>query len=36
MFNQSFGKTVAKEMLPKIETAIKTNTMEGYKKLDEE
>jgi len=36
MFNESFGKTVAKEMLPKIETAIKTNTIEGYKKLDEE
>ena len=36
MFNESFGKTVAKEMLPKIETAIGINTIEGYKKLDEE
>ena len=35
MFNQTFRGTVAKEMEPEIEAAIKINTLEGYKKLDE-
>jgi len=34
MFNQSFRGTVAKEMEPEIEAAIKVNTLEGYRELD--
>ncbi|CAG8593404.1 996_t:CDS:2 [Cetraspora pellucida] len=33
---QNFGKTVAKEMKPKIENAIKTDTLDGYRELDKE
>jgi len=36
MFSEKFKENVAKEMKEKIETAIKTNTLEGYRKLDNE
>jgi hypothetical protein len=36
MFNEKFREGVAKEMKPKIEAAIKTNTLEGYRGLDKE
>jgi len=36
MFAESFGKTVAQEMLPKIIAAIAKDTMEGYRNLDQE
>ncbi|CAI2194990.1 15418_t:CDS:2, partial [Funneliformis geosporum] len=36
MFAESFGKTVAQEMLPKVIAAITKDTMEGYRNLDQE
>jgi len=36
MYDKNFRGTVAKEMLPKIEAGIKTNTLEGYKNLNKE
>ncbi|CAI2183139.1 311_t:CDS:10, partial [Funneliformis geosporum] len=36
MYNQTFRKEVAEHVLPKIEVAINTNTIEGYKNLDKE
>ncbi|CFW92857.1 protein of unknown function (coil coil domain) [endosymbiont DhMRE of Dentiscutata heterogama] len=36
MYSQNFGKTVAEEMKPKIENAIKTDTLDGYRELDKE